>query len=296
MTRQALLTTLVCALPLLPMSAHGDGQSDCIRSFEHGQVLRKERHLQDAKKEFIRCSKQDCPAAVGAVCEKFLDEVENKIPTVLIAVSIDGEDARDARVDMDGAQLMTQIDVHEVAVEPGYHTFTITVPGFAPIERKVAVREGEKMKAIQVALTRPKPADSAGKRPEGEGGPDGGANGEVHRTLNIGPWIVVGAGGLVLAAATGFGIAAINQRDTACPGGGNICNEDEYNKGLTLADTSTALFLLGGAAVAGGLVWHFLDQSKGMSKPTTGLVEHPSRASVQPFLGVGAVGLRGTFE
>lgn len=290
MTRQALLTTLVCALPLLPMSARGDEPSECIRSFEHGQVLRKEKHLQDAKREFIRCSKQDCPTAVGAVCGKFLDEVENRIPSVLIAVTIDGEDAREARVDMDGAPLMSQIDVHELAVEPGFHTFTITAPGFAPVERKIAVREGEKLKSIHVALSRPKPADSAAKRPGAEA-PQGE---ELRRSTNVGPWITIGAGGLILAAATGFGIAAINQRDTACPNGGNICDPDAYDKGLTLADTSTALFVIGGAAVAGGFVWYFLDHSKGSSKPSTGISAVPQQASV--FLGPGTLGLRGSFE
>lgn len=110
--------------------------------------------------------------------------------------------------------------------------------------------------------------------------PEGGAH-------SLAPWIVVGAGG---AAAVGgvvlyaIGAGDVSSASQACPSRKN-CSQtvtDKGNNGRTLETVGAVLGGVGLAAVAGGLVWHFLE-------PTT--PEKSTAAHVSPVVTPGYAGL-----
>jgi hypothetical protein len=87
------------------------------------------------------------------------------------------------------------------------------------------------------------------------------------------PWVVAGIGIATALVSTAFLLGGTNDISDAhkqCPNG--VCNAtvasyaaDEDQKGKTLVLTSAILYSVGGAAVIGGLLWHFLEPT---GKPT----------------------------
>jgi tetratricopeptide (TPR) repeat protein len=98
---------------------------------------------------------------------------------------------------------------------------------------------------------------------------------------SVAPWVVVGVGGA--AAISGVvlflvGAGKVNDAANKCPNHqcppGDTADVDEGNNGRTLEAVGGTLFGVGLGAVAGGLIWHFVEPTS----PTTGLIVTPSVA------------------
>ncbi len=105
----------------------------------------------------------------------------------------------------------------------------------------------------------------------------------------MGPWVLVGVGaggslvGLALVLA---GTSDISDAKKQCPN--NVCSssmlafaQSEDQRGKTLALASAVVFSVSGAAVIGGILWHFLE-------PTG----KPASAWIAPTLGGVSFGAR----
>src|SRR5262249_48236988 len=57
-----------------------------------------------------------------------------------------------ASVAIDGAQVASRIDGHEIEIDPGEHEVTITIEGRSPLVQKIVAREREKGREIAFAL------------------------------------------------------------------------------------------------------------------------------------------------
>ncbi len=130
----------------------------------------------------------------------------------------------------------------------------------------------------------------------------------AERSSSIAPWIVVGAGGVVLATGAVVLIIGAGNVSTARDGlkkdGCDLTNaakpcsgsaadvaiqNDKLSSGTRTETIGGVLIGVGAAAVAGGLVWHFVfDKPKGAEKSAT---------SVRPVVapGYAGVGLGGSF-
>lgn len=188
--------------------------------------------------------------------------------------------------------------------DAGEHTVTAVAPGCAAFEQRIDLKEGEaetmRVELAPVATaTAGSASPSSGPLSLSAGAPTdtkgtAGAidtNGSQGRAafLRATPWVVVGAGGLALAVGGAFGAAALAQYSTACPQGGPGCNRQEYDKGAHWADASTVLFVAGGAAVAGGLIWHFATRPHVKNAA-------PSAGAIRPSVGLATIGLTGYFQ
>jgi hypothetical protein len=111
---------------------------------------------------------------------------------------------------------------------------------------------------------------------------------------SVAPWIVVGVGGAaVVAGVVLFAVGAgdISTAEKTCPNHGNCSDQNAQNtgnSGRTLETVGVVAGAVGVAAVAGGLLWHFLETPGAPS--TTG-------ATVTPVVapGYAGVGLGGRF-
>ncbi len=105
---------------------------------------------------------------------------------------------------------------------------------------------------------------------------------EARHTLA--PWIVVGAGGAALVTGVvlyAVGAGDVSSAENACPKR-TACQQsvaDQGNTGRTLEAVGVVAGVVGVAAVAGGLVWHF-------KEPTSS-----SSAAVSPVVAPGYAGL-----
>jgi hypothetical protein len=135
-----------------------DVRAECVSAFETSQELRASGDLLTARSRLVSCIRQECPSTVRTECSKWLEQVEREQPTFVAAAKADGEDRLDVKVEMDGKLVQETLDGKAIPVNPGAHQFRFYLPPFQPIEKRVVLSEGDKLRAISVEFTSPKAA------------------------------------------------------------------------------------------------------------------------------------------
>jgi len=123
---------LLCSVALssLAMPAHADppATTTCVQAYETGQRMRLEAKLDEARASFRSCSRSECPAVVLRDCVRWLREVEDAIPTVVLSArDASGADLHDARIFVDGRLLQQRLTGTPVEVAAGEHVFRFEV-------------------------------------------------------------------------------------------------------------------------------------------------------------------------
>lgn len=144
-----------------PASSAESSKAACASGFEQSQLLRRDGKLKDARAELLRCAQDSCKRAVREQCSVWLEEVERATPSIIVQATLDGEDHTQVRVELDGNLLTESTVGMSYDVDPGPHKLRFTTEGFAPIEKSVVLREGEKLRTVQVAFQTPKAAPVA---------------------------------------------------------------------------------------------------------------------------------------
>jgi hypothetical protein len=176
----------------------------CVQAAHDGQSLRDAGKLTSARDALVACSAVTCPEVVRSRCERWLTEIEPRIPTIVLgARDAGGHDLQGARATLDGKPAAGGLDGTSIAIDPGPHEIIIEAAGFAPSRTSIVVREGEKLRPI-VATLASTPAVAPGS-PQGQ--------------PSLVPVIVTGAlAGLGLAGFVGLGLAGQSQRNQLSDG------------------------------------------------------------------------------
>jgi len=156
------------ALLLLSFSAPAlaDEKVDCVSAHSESQSLRTESKLREAREKLLVCARPECPAAVRSDCAKWLGEVQDEIPSVMVAATdANGSDVADVRVVVDGVVIAKELTGQPILLNPGQRTLRFERDGASPIERKLVLRVGERNRRIEVQFT----PRLAGGAPPGEG-------------------------------------------------------------------------------------------------------------------------------
>lgn len=136
-----------------------EAQRACLEAAEKGQQLRNAGKLISARERFLVCQAPTCPAIVREDCTKWIGEVADALPTVVVSVHDErGLDVFDADVTVDGVKIAGDTLGHAMPVDPGRHTFKAT-RGEVTFEQLVLVTQGTKGRAIDLRLEPPKPAE-----------------------------------------------------------------------------------------------------------------------------------------
>jgi hypothetical protein len=120
----------------------------CVAALDTAQAARAGRKLLDARKSYVTCSYEACPDMIRDDCSKGLREVDEALPTLVLSASVDGHDATDAKVVLDGERLTGGLDGRAIPVDPGPHVARFERPGTGHVEVKVVAREGEKNRLV----------------------------------------------------------------------------------------------------------------------------------------------------
>jgi hypothetical protein len=253
--------------------------------------------------------------------QKELNELEPRLPYV--TVQVEGAGAQTVSVTQNGVAIPPALIGVPRPVDPGEHEFQALTESLASRPQKVTVAEKSRQ---NVALKlEPRTAVSAppvtppptGATPETPGAgtsaqpgtpgavadvPPASDSGSSKQGLRIGSYVAFGVGVAGLAVGTVFLLKAGSKADEAddlCaskPAPGGKCDislqsgvkalEDEEKSARTL---STVGFIAGGVGVAAGVTLFIL--SSGGSEQAS----RTRRPRVEPLIGLGSVGLRGTF-
>ncbi len=246
-------------------TARADGSDRCLSAPVEGQKLQKAGKLLDARDRFATCATNTCPAEVVENCMRWLRQVDDELPSVVVAArDPKGRDLTDVRVSVDG-QPATDMSTRAVRLDPGQHTFVFRQSGSADQEQQVILRDGEKNRQVVATF---------GVLP---GAPMPRLHPGTDRPIPAGAWVAGGLGAVGLVAFAVFGTLGVAQRaanhcDTGCAQAEASAVDSKY----LVANVSLGL---GVAALAVATVLY-------LARPT---VEAPSSAAISSS---GLVGLR----
>lgn len=271
-----------------------------------GQFVKaREAYMKIVKEQLAPNAPQAFRDAQSAA-EEERKQVEPHIGRLLIKVE-GGEGAKDLSVAVDGQPVSTVLLGVPQPMDPGTHTVTATATGFkaqpASVTLKDAGQASVVLKLEVDASAPPAAAPAAGApaaggallttnsgEPPSDSPPSRGSNG-----MRIGSYVGFGVGAAGLALGTVFVLQSASKRSDAdkeaeacpcekgTPQAEKIAGlDDDARSAQTLGIVG---YVVGGVGVAAGVTLFILSSKK----------EEPQSAHVTPYLGLGAVGLKGAF-
>lgn len=249
-----------------------------------GRCLEKLGRLVEASERYLDVSRTKIDAKSPDLFKKAVtdaaterDQLLPRIPSITVVVDGTGAGGTDTQVALDGKSIPTAMLGLKRLINPGTHRVEVT-RGADRASQEFTLKEGEVREVKLVPApqedTGPKPPPSSGMPPQ-----------KLAGIVLMG----VGAAGVITGAVTG-GLAAgklSDLEDGGCKDGHCLKSQKSdvgsYN---TLRLVST-VGLYAGIGVAAGGVALFLTAPKAKAKPETG--------SIEPVLGAGYIGVRGTF-
>ncbi|MGH7297845.1 MAG: hypothetical protein ACRELB_23095, partial [Polyangiaceae bacterium] len=146
----SLAAAMVCSLPA---TALADEKQACMDAYEHGQELRQQGKLREAREQMLACARDRCPALAQQDCSRWLGELEEAIPSIIqLARDRNEQDLVDVHVLVDGAPLTDHLDGKPLPIDPGEHTLRFERSGDRAVEQTVVVAAGEKNRIVSVVL------------------------------------------------------------------------------------------------------------------------------------------------
>jgi hypothetical protein len=151
----AALAALAFASPALADDAA------CIQSYEATQTLRKANKLREAQAEATKCAVETCPAVLSKDCQRWAAEIDALLPSIVLEVrGSAGEPLTNVKVTANGQPLVDRVDATPIVLAPGEVKLHFESPDGhgLPVDRTIALREGEKSKKVSVRLGGAAPA------------------------------------------------------------------------------------------------------------------------------------------
>jgi hypothetical protein len=283
-----------------------------------GRAEEKLGHLVKAHEAYVKIVREnlgpDAPAAFLKAQEEarpLLAALKPRLP--YLTIRLKGADSNPVEVLMDDKPVPPALVGISHPADPGEHTLQAVLGSAKGDPVQVSLTEGER-KEVELIAPEPVPGEVFDEQVDGEAAPATTADGQpvaadtgtrakggMH-PLTIGGIAAVSVGAVGLGIGTVFGLNGMSYRsdiDAICGSSGSDCpnvDQDDYEtkqkvrdleEDATSADTVAAIgFVTGGIFVAGGVTMLFL-----------GAIQEPStaRAHVTPYVGLGSVGVTGTF-
>jgi len=250
--RAALLSVpLALATSGAPRLARADLVEECAHAAEASQELRASDRLVESRDKLRFCARDACPVVVRADCRKWLAEVDDALPSVVIIASDDQDKpVTEVTVHIDDREVAQSLDGKPIVVDPGKHRFVFEAMGYETVSQDWVIRTAEKNRDLRVVFR----AEGQAPRPEPSAG---------IPTLS---WILFGVGGVALGTGAYLGFDARSDvstmRDTCAP----TCPSDDVDhakRQLLYADIALGV----GVVSIGAATW--LALSSGDREPSS---------------------------
>lgn len=301
----SLAAALSLALSAAGAAHAGPTKRACAAAYERAQGLRRDGRLLEAREALIACSQPACPPAAVADCGPWLAEVEQSLPSVVVAAKdAGGRERLDVRVLVDGRLLAATLDGKALPVDPGLRTFRFEPAAGQAVEERVLIREGEKNRAITVTLGAPAAGAPAARRPLASPplAPPAATPLAPPADPAIPPlaWVAggVGVAGLAVFAVAGAVSldAEADLRATCAP----RCAADDV-RAIRVQHAVADIGLGVGVVALGAAAWLYLTRPA-VARPPQPPAPRPPRAgagalrpALWPFIAGAAAGVEGTF-
>lgn len=209
-----------------------------------------------ARASALSCSQAECPALLRTDCAGWFADLDRQVPSVVISVRAGSNDIASATLSIDGKPFPQGLNGDPVELDPGHHTFEVTLPDKPALKREVVLASGEKSRPLVFEL----PTEA---RAAAVPAPAAAPPAPTHRPVPVVTWVL--AGTTVAAAGTGavFGVLALSKRndlknkpqDGGCS---PYCSDSEVAPVRHLSLTADVLFGVTAAAAIGTAVSYWL--------------------------------------
>jgi hypothetical protein len=267
------------AQPALPSRA------ECLDAHRNAQELKQSAKLVEAQEHLLVCSSGSCPGAIISDCGNWIAELEQTTPSMVFEVRVDGKEALEATVLVDGRPVADR--AHAVKVNPGRHTVRVELAPFPPREQDVVLPEGQRMRLISIEFEsksrEPAPAPFVGVAPRAP----------ARERIRPTPGLVYPLLGLGIAGAAGFGVFTFlgkseqNRLEDECEPSCSDGDLQEMKRWYTIGDISAGV---GVAALLGAGIVYWTRPSREMDRAAAGLTfgVGPVEGSSASSLGINA--------
>lgn len=251
-TRRALAVPATLACLALTQVAAADTdpptKEACVEAHASGQLLRHEGKWLKARKQFLTCVADSCPAVLRRECSPWLLDLEARTPTLLVvAKDENGQTLRDATVTIDGDAAAATIAITSVPVDPGEHVIRIT-PSFAPaLEKRIVLRDGERNARLDVVIPSPARAAQSAAMDRSSEPPT------ARRASLVPPLVASGFAVLGLGVFTTFALVGKSQESARAASCGPRCSDQQLRpveQSYLIADIGLAVGVVATATAA----------------------------------------------
>lgn len=232
---------------------------ECVAAHEEGQVARRDAHLREARRRFVACASDACPLDVRKDCSAQLDEIDARLPSVIVDARDHGISVADARVSVDGVVMAERLSGLALPMDPGAHTLRVECTGARVREQTILVNEGDKRTRFTVDC-------DDGSAPAAKALPAGPPQ---ARSIPVGTWVLAGVAVAALASFGTFGALGQAKESSLATSCAPACTDHEVAPARTqflIADVSLVAAVIAGA---GALVIALWPDSSGPRAPVT---------------------------
>jgi len=315
---------LVVAGP--PALADEPTKQECVAANESAQDLQRASKLVEAREHLRVCAAKACPRAVRVDCAERLDAIEKALPTVVLTPRDAGGGAElgSATLAIDGATLPEPLNGTPVSVDPGTHTFTVSLAGRSPVSLRLSLNEGDAVRR-EVVLRAPRmlagkmapDSDALAAGPEGQQAAPPGAIAEGSETptntLRLAGWSALGVGAAGVTLASIFGILGLEKKawlSKTCPDPDGKCKPASPAEGQAIQTNIDGVHFDGAAGDisllvgvlglgAGGTLLYLASENHApdAARPRSASLHAKlhARLNARAWVGLGDVGVAGSF-
>ena len=130
-------------------------KEQCIESHRQSQQAQNEGKLVHARELARTCTSLACPGLLISDCARWLNDLDQRIPSVVFEVRLDGLPNRAAQVIADGNPVTEWTRGEAFRVDPGEHQFTFNLPNHDPIVQNLLLAEGMRYRVVSVEFKTP---------------------------------------------------------------------------------------------------------------------------------------------
>ncbi len=231
------------------LCAAGDKER-CASAYESAQRLQRQGSLLESREELGVCLRE-CAEIVRPECARWLAEVEEALPSIVIAVKrADGSDVKLPQIAVN--QRSVSADGRATELNPGTHRIEVDAEG-QRLTQEIVLREGERGRHVVLSLP-PAPMAPAASAAPREPPP----HEPSARTIPLASWVLGGVAAGGVAGFAGFALYGESRyRDLeACRPRCTTTDIEATKATYLVADVSLAVAIVSlGAAVATYFLW-----------------------------------------
>lgn len=138
-------------------------KEQCVQAHAETQAAQQDGKLGRARENARICASLACPGLLVSDCARWLTDLDQRMPSVVFEVHVNGQANSDVLVFADGNRVQDWTKGESLRLDPGEHQFRFEFPPYEPIVRNVLLGEGVRYRVVEAEFgaAAPPPASSA---------------------------------------------------------------------------------------------------------------------------------------